>query len=128
MVVTDNDGDVGKINKKYEDYQDVSTIKICFDEDIDCRSLEHQLLKANSLAVLNNILGKSFVSKEELIKYMTDNKTDCALKVFNSDINIDNTSLYRCSNHKIKSLLPPRDPVKPLKLLVMLLIIHLVNF
>ena len=85
-VVTDNDGDVGALRSRYEDYVDgkVKSIRICYDTDENCRTLEPQLLKANSVAVLNSVLGKAFENDTDLLKYMANNKTDCALRVFNS--------------------------------------------
>jgi len=85
-VVTDNDGNVAALRKKYEDYLDgkVENIEICFDNDNDCPTLEPQLLKANSLGVLNRVLGKNFRNDNDLIDHMSKHKTDTALKVFNS--------------------------------------------
>jgi len=62
----------------------VKNIKICYDDDEEYPTLEPQLLKANSLEVLNTVLNKSFKDDAELLSYMGKNKTDCALKVFNS--------------------------------------------
>jgi putative ATP-dependent endonuclease of the OLD family len=83
-VVTDNDGDVTALKSKYADYiQGLHAgIRVCFDDDEFCPTLEPQLLKANSLDVLNSILEKSFVNDEDLLKFMEKNKTDCALKLF----------------------------------------------
>lgn len=85
-VVADNDGDVAALRQKYEDYLDgkVKNIRICYDADETCETLEPQLLKANSLPVMNRVLGKNFQSQSDLLKYMGDNKTDCALRVFSS--------------------------------------------
>ena len=92
-VVTDNDGDVEALNKKYENYlgdNAKSNIKICFDTvedtgtipDFNYNTLEPKLLKANSLQILNNVFGKSYQSDDDLLKHMRANKTECALKVF----------------------------------------------
>ena len=85
-VVTDNDKNVDSLKNKYKDYLDgkVKNIKICYDDDEEYPTLEPQLLKANSLEVLNTVLNKSFKDDAELLSYMGKNKTDCALKVFNS--------------------------------------------
>jgi predicted ATP-dependent endonuclease of OLD family len=84
-VVTDNDGDVGALKDRYDDYLDgkVKNIIISYDEDGTCETLEPQMLKANSLELLNKVFGKDFKSESELLKYMDNSKTDCALKVFN---------------------------------------------
>jgi len=83
-VVTDNDGDVGALKNKYERYLDGASPhpRICYDTDQGCPTLEPQLLKANSLSTLNTILGKEFQDDVALLKYMENNKTDCALKMF----------------------------------------------
>jgi energy-coupling factor transporter ATP-binding protein EcfA2 len=85
-VVTDNDGDVAALKSKYKKYMngEYSTIKICYDDDETCKTLEPQLLKANSLAMLNKILGKKHADNDALLKFMK-NKTDCALKMFETD-------------------------------------------
>jgi putative ATP-dependent endonuclease of the OLD family len=100
VVVTDNDSDVEALKKKYVDYIGVnqkSNIKICFDEVIDDGSmsdfnyntLEPKLLKANNLTTLNTVLGKTYSTDDELLKYMNKNKTECALRVFDSTEQIE---------------------------------------
>ena len=71
-------------------------VDICIDSQIDTghlrsinkkfnyNTLEPKLLKENSLQVFNDILGKAYKSEDELLKYMKGNKTECALKIFNS--------------------------------------------
>ncbi len=85
-VVTDNDGNVDALRKKYKDYLDgkVESIEICFDNEGDCPTLEPQLLKANSLGVLNRVLDKNFKNDKDLIDHMSKHKTESALMVFNS--------------------------------------------
>lgn len=85
-VVTDNDGDVVALKEKYKDYLDgtAENIKIYYDLDENYPTLEPQLLKANSLKVLNEVLGKAFENDDDLLVYMKRKKTDSALKVFNS--------------------------------------------
>jgi len=81
-VVTDNDGDVVKLKKKYEEYLALIHVRVHFDEDEATTTLEPQLLKSNGRAVVNSILEKSYKTDEDLLNYMGDNKTDCALKFF----------------------------------------------
>lgn len=98
-VATDNDGDTEAVKKKYADYlgeNAVDFIKIYFDETVDIgtlevegkkfnyNTLEPKLLKANSLESLNKIFGTSCADIDELHKYMRANKTDCALKIFDT--------------------------------------------
>lgn len=81
-VVTDNDRDLDALNKKYADYLGKPGISIRYDEDITAHTLEPQLLKANGRAKINSILGKSFATDDQMLKYMADNKTDIALAFF----------------------------------------------
>ncbi|MCL5423369.1 MAG: AAA family ATPase [Nitrospirae bacterium] len=100
-VVTDNDGDVDALKAKYANYLGDAKkdfIDICFDETEDSgnltigknnlpfnyNTLEPKLLKANGLEKLNAILGTSFQSEDELHRYMKANKTECALRIFDT--------------------------------------------
>lgn len=98
-VVTDNDGDVISLKKKYENYlgnKSKSNIKICFDETEDSgdleiggkrfnyNTLEPKLLKENGLESMNAILGTDHTEVDELHKYMKSNKTECALRIFDT--------------------------------------------
>jgi len=70
----------------------IENIKIFYDQDEKHPTLEYQLLKANSLEVLNNVLGKvgdkAFKKEDDLLTYMKNNKTDVSLKIFNSNENL----------------------------------------
>ncbi len=86
-VVTDNDGSCSRLKKKYEEYLGDSAspnIKIFYDEDEQCATLEPQIVKYNDLTLLNRILGTEYKDKEALVAHMLDNKTDCALRIFES--------------------------------------------
>ena len=97
-VVTDNDGNIDTLKKKYENYLGANTKKhvhICFNEAIDERkeidgesfnfnTLEPTMPVANELIAMNEILGTTFDSDNALLKHMRASKTDCALKIFNS--------------------------------------------
>jgi len=102
VVLTDNDNKVDALKKTYEKYLGHNAknfIKICFDETIDSgdleigkdktafnyNTLEPKILKLNGLKKLNTILGTSYTTEDELHKYMRNNKTECALKIFNTD-------------------------------------------
>lgn len=99
VVVTDNDGDVESVNIKYENFLGIKAkphIKISFDNTIDTgdlvlgtkpfnyNTLEPKMLKVNGLQNFNKILGTSFDRIDDLHKYMKQNKTECALKVFDT--------------------------------------------
>lgn len=87
VVVTDNDGDVIALRKKYKDYCLSSNIRICYDSDECHKTLELQLLKANDLDILNEALGKKYADEKTLLKYMTKNKTEYALRLFETNVN-----------------------------------------
>ncbi len=84
-VVTDNDGNVEALKEKYGNYLDKEHIKIRYDDDVNFKTLEPQLLKANSLGLLNSILGRAFSTDEELLVYMAATKTDAALRFLETD-------------------------------------------
>ena len=104
-VVTDNDGDLDAINKKYKNYLGENQneyIKICVDNVVDSgnfemkgqkynyNTLEPKLLKENGLDKLNRIFNKSYQDEDGLRRYMKEHKTECALKIFETleDISI----------------------------------------
>ncbi len=79
-VITDNDGDIAVVQARYAEH----LTAIYYDSDESAPSLEEQLIKANSLAELNTVLGKTFADEVALLKYMKGHKTDTALAIFNS--------------------------------------------
>ena len=79
-VITDNDGDIAAVQERYAEHINA----IYYDSDESAPSLEEQLIKANSLAELNTVLGKAFADEVALLKYMKGHKTDTALAIFNS--------------------------------------------
>lgn len=84
-VVTDNDGDIEALESKYDGYFGKERIKIRYNDDVNYKTLEPQLLKANSRTTLNGILGKSFQTDAELLAFMEANKTEAALRFFETD-------------------------------------------
>lgn len=88
-VVTDNDGDIEQLKNKYSEYVKNNYITICYDNDTTCKTLEPQIAKNNSLAILNKILDKKYTDKTKLIDYMINNKTEAALKIFESEEHIE---------------------------------------
>ncbi len=98
-VVTDNDGDIEAIKRKYENYLGNNSkegIKIFYDEIIDTgelkisenkfnyNTLEPKLLKENSLILFNKIFETEYTEIDDLHKYMKREKTRCALNIFSS--------------------------------------------
>ncbi|MFZ1080642.1 MAG: AAA family ATPase [Candidatus Kryptoniota bacterium] len=83
-IVTDNDRDYkNNIELKYAEYLKNPSIRICCDKHDNCWTLEAEIAKANDLATMNTIFSRNEVTMESLIQYMINNKTDCALKLFN---------------------------------------------
>ena len=101
IVITDNDGDIKAIEKKYSDYLGSNKkdhIDICYEptvhvytgklEKYNYNTLEPELLRANSRQLLSESIGKKkdeFEDDDALLLYMKNNKTKCALKIFNTD-------------------------------------------
>lgn len=98
-VVSDNDGDYEAVKQKYINYigdNKKQYVDICIDPQVDSgnlkvgnkkfnyNTLEPKLLKENSLEIFNEIFNKSYEDKDELLKYMYRNKTECALEIFNN--------------------------------------------
>ena len=103
-VVTDNDGDMEAIKKKYKNYMGENQndyIKICVDNIVDTgtlkigesgynyNTLEPKLLKVNGMEKLNRFLGTDYMEEDDLRKYMKHNKTECGLKIFESSEDIE---------------------------------------
>jgi putative ATP-dependent endonuclease of OLD family len=90
-VVTDNDGDFdNKITKKYEQYKDSACAKIFADKRNELNTLEPQIVDANKdkLDTLYEVLEidkNNYDTCDKISKYMQSHKTDCALKIFNTD-------------------------------------------
>jgi putative ATP-dependent endonuclease of OLD family len=92
-VVTDNDRDYKtKVEKKYQDYNIFSYIKIFADNNNNLYSLEPQLVHADKknskrLLKLFNLDSEIYSDADSIIKYMENNKTECALNIFSSTKN-----------------------------------------
>lgn len=106
VVVTDNDGDIETLEKKYKNYIKLNKkeyVEICYDKETHVNqgmlkknngnfnydTLEPCMVRANNLKTLNKILKQDFQTEDELIKYMVNNKTECALEIFESNENIN---------------------------------------
>lgn len=104
IIITDNDGKPEKLKEKYKKYINNPNIKICYerkvnnksdfnlyDEDNDIKNLdtlEPNLLKVNDVELFNKIFKTKLKDKKELLKYMLENKVECALKIFDYIDNI----------------------------------------
>jgi len=102
-VVTDNDGKITALKQKFNNYlgdNAKTNILISYDKndrapsentmsEYNYNTLESLMLLANGFDRMNTLLNKRFKTENELRLYMKNNKTDCALAVFeynNSDI------------------------------------------
>lgn len=107
-VITDNDGKIDVLEKKYADYlgnNKKSYIEIFFDKFVDTpetfsidpntskeienlNTLETKLFKVLGLEKTNQILGKSFSNNFNCLNFMVNNKTTSAIAFFNFEGNI----------------------------------------
>lgn len=88
VVLTDNDGDLAAVGEKYEAYDGHDFITISFEQDETLPSLEQSLLEANGRETLNLALGKAYTHDDQILSYMKSNKTECALLLYESDVDI----------------------------------------
>jgi putative ATP-dependent endonuclease of OLD family len=102
-VVTDNDGKIDALENKYKDYlgdKSRDSILISYDKrnhipsdniisGYNYNTLENLMLSENGLDSMNAVLGKKHKTEDNLRIYMKDNKTDCALQVFEYSGNLN---------------------------------------
>ena len=105
MVITDNDGNVARLKKKFHDYLGTSetgekydNIKIFYEEDEINHTLEPSICNVNDFELLCSIIkpdDEKLEKMEDLKEYMLNpnNKTEVALKIFKSKkkINMPNS-------------------------------------
>jgi len=99
-VITDNDGNINSLEQKYKYYINAAkkdNIFISYDKDdrresgladYNYNTLENLILISNNLQTLNSIFGTEYTSNDDLRIYMKSNKTDCALAIYNWNIDI----------------------------------------
>lgn len=104
VAITDNDGNLEKIREKYRGYNVLcdhsaktalshpETVAVSYPGDLlskgsienySYNTLEPELFEANHLDGINKILGKKFEHRDDALRHMKSNKTECALKFFN---------------------------------------------
>jgi len=100
-AIRDNDGRIESIKANDKDYLAENNDKqvLFFDsveheyigeiKDYNYNTLEPCLLRANNIEILNSILDTDFDTADEILKYMKNNKTECALKIFETDTEFD---------------------------------------
>jgi len=94
ITITDNDGDIEGLKNKYSKYLGNNHNKICIIYSqilqpgnipkFNYNTLEPNIIAVNDELSLKEIF-KTTKSGDDLYKYMYNNKTDCALKIFGSD-------------------------------------------
>jgi predicted ATP-dependent endonuclease of OLD family len=88
-VVTDNDGDYNKkIVEKYKNYTSEKNIKIYASNNDSLTTLEPHIISCNSLALLNKIFKTKHADIASLEAYMKNNKTECAINLFDTSESI----------------------------------------
>lgn len=95
-IVTDNDSKVDKVKEKYKNYigdNKKDNINICFDDNEKLNSLEPQIVNVNkeNLDILRSVLeidSKKYPDDQSIIKFMETYKTESALKIFETDLDI----------------------------------------
>ncbi|MBI9110722.1 ATP-dependent endonuclease [Maridesulfovibrio ferrireducens] len=100
-AIRDNDGKIDSIKKNDKDYlQEKDNLQVVFFDfkeyqyegeikDYNYNTLEPCLLRVNDLGKLNLILGTKHKTEDDLLRYMHGNKTDCALKLFETGISFN---------------------------------------
>lgn len=102
IVITDTDWSLEALEEKYSDYlgeNKKDNIEISYDATLDYgelllngkpfnyNTLEPKILKSNSLELLNTIFDKEYETEDDMHKFMKKNKTNCALSLFETNIN-----------------------------------------
>lgn len=94
IVVTDNDGNIEKnIREKYFEFISNNNITFCYEGNESLRTLEPSLLEANSkitdLDRFKSVISKNGSmlnkSKEEILSFMMNNKTEWSFRVFDCE-------------------------------------------
>ena len=98
-MVTDNDWDFDAVRGKYEEYlgekkTGVSALMRKYEERAHAApkvltATPSDLLRENGTEALNEIFGKSHYKDEGLLKFMRENKTASAFKIFNTEREIE---------------------------------------
>lgn len=94
-IVTDNDGDIEiNIKEKYKDYIGDTDFSFFYESDPNLRTIEPSVLEVNTktdedFKVFKEVISPSghlaSSTKKEILAFMTANKTEWGLRVFESD-------------------------------------------
>lgn len=85
VVIDNDDKDPDEVRERFKEFTDNSSIVIHTGERSDGHTLEPQVVSSAGRAALNRALGKDFQTDESLAAHMKDNKTDVALRIFESE-------------------------------------------
>lgn len=94
VIVTDNDGKIDKLKTRYKSILADCLFSVFYDDEEKNYSLEPSIVEANCKTseefekLVSIISPGKRMGKEELIKYMQDNKTEWAMKIFESQTTI----------------------------------------
>lgn len=99
VIVTDNDGNIQKnIKDKYSDYIVKPNLIFCYEEDENLHTIEPSVLEVNSengepsdifREVISRRGSMKLKGKEDILNFMTNNKAEWALRVFDADKKIN---------------------------------------
>lgn len=89
-VVTDNDGNFEKVEEKYKNYIDDGIVTLCVEHNNELHTIEPSVVHANrnQLEKFQGIIQRRKSKKieaQDLINFMTNNKTTWSLRVFESE-------------------------------------------
>ena len=98
-IVTDNDGDIEEnIKRKYEKYLDKTNLHFFYSKDEALNTIEPCVLSSNCVEGIPSDTFKSVISKngslesrdyQGILKFMSSNKTEWALRVFEAEDDIN---------------------------------------
>lgn len=100
-AIRDNDGNIDSIRNNNAEYlaEKNDTQVLFYDlteyeydgtiKDYNYNTLEPCLLRANSIRVLNSIFGTNHENEDSILKFMRNNKTKCALKIFETEVDFN---------------------------------------
>lgn len=104
LVLTDNDGKPAALHKKYQNYDMHPSIRVCFveevydpndpngvdpDKKLNWNTLEAEIIRKNGMTQVNALLNKTYHDEASLLKYMENNKTEVALKLFDARVPVE---------------------------------------
>lgn len=99
VAMTDNDGNIEALEKKYQGYPYIALaqaddlqvvsyanrlLKKGSTEGVNYNTLEAEMYESIGVEILTKVLGKTFKDRDSALKYIEGNKTEVALKIFDS--------------------------------------------